>query len=70
MAKYTGTVKHNDLEGGFLELHTDDNEIYRLQGATQVSPGDRVVVEGTVDSGGFGLQMTGPALNVTNITKA
>ena len=31
MAKYTGTVKHNDLEGGFLELHTDGGDVYRLE---------------------------------------
>jgi len=70
MAKYTGTVKHNDLEGGFLELHTDDNEIYRLEGAGSVSPGDRVIVEGSVDAGGFGIQMTSPALKVSKISKA
>ena len=28
--KYMGTVRHNDLEGGFLELVTDKGEIYRL----------------------------------------
>ncbi|MEM6994854.1 MAG: DUF5818 domain-containing protein [Myxococcota bacterium] len=70
MAKYTGTVKHNDLEGGFLELHTDGGDVYRLEGANKLSAGDRVVVEGTVESGGFGIQMSGPSLRVSKATPA
>ena len=30
MPKFTGTIRHNDLEGGFYELHTDNGDIYRL----------------------------------------
>ena len=69
MAKYTGTVRHNDLEGGFYELHTDGGDVYRLEGGgTKLSEGARVQVEGTVDSGGFGIHMTGPSLKVSKVS--
>lgn len=70
MAKFTGTIRHNDLEGGFYELHTDAGDVYRLQGPTKVSAGDRVTVQGAVEGGGFGIQMTGPAINVDSIEPA
>jgi hypothetical protein len=59
MAKYTGTVRHNDLEGGFYELVTDDGTVYRLEGQVDVKAGARVHVHGDVESGGFGIHMTG-----------
>lgn len=67
MASFKGTVRHNDLEGGFFELHTDDGNTYRLQGAKGLSAGAKVVVHGTVESGGFGIQMSGPAINVERV---
>lgn len=70
MAKYTGTVKHNDLEGGFFELHTDGGDIYRLEGGGKVTAGTRVVIEGDIDSGGFGLQMSGPSIKVSKVSPA
>lgn len=70
MPKFTGTVRHNDLEGGFYELHTDDGDVYRLQGASKVSAGDRVTVKGTIDEGGFGIHMTGPSITVDRIDPA
>ncbi len=69
MATFTGTVQHNDLEGGFLQLSTDSGEVYRLEGASGVSAGERVRIEGSVEAGGFGLQMSGPALKVQRIEK-
>lgn len=70
MAKFTGTIRHNDLEGGFFELHTDDGDVYRLQGPAKVNAGDRVTVHGTIEDGGFGIHMTGPSLTVTRIESA
>jgi len=67
MASFKGTVQHNDLEGGFFELRTDDGETYRLQGAKGLSAGQEVLVHGTIESGGFGIHMTGPAINVDKI---
>lgn len=69
MPTYTGTVRRNDLEGGFLELVTDDGDVYRLQGG-QASEGAKVKVTGTVESGGFGIHMSGPALVVEKIEEA
>lgn len=70
MPKFTGTVQHNDLEGGFYELHTDDGDVYRLQGAGKLSAGSRVVVHGKIEEGGFGFQMTGPSIEVTRVESA
>jgi hypothetical protein len=66
MAKFTGVVRKNDLEGGFLELETDDGEVYRLSGATP-AVGARVRVTGKVETGGFGIHMSGPAIEVQKI---
>ena len=70
MAKFTGTVQKNDLEGGFYELRTDDGGTFRLQGGGKVSAGDRVTVHGTIEEGGFGIQMSGPAIKVDRIDPA
>jgi hypothetical protein len=70
MASYTGTIRKNDLEGGFFELVTDDGETYRLEGAGKVTAGERVKVKGTVEEGGFGLHMSGPSLKVSAIERA
>jgi hypothetical protein len=64
--KFTGTVRMNDLEGGFLELVTDDGDVYRLSGASP-AVGKRVRVTGRVERGGFGIHMSGPALEVESI---
>ncbi len=68
MPQFTGTVRHNDLEGGFLELHTDSGDVYRLSGGS-TSAGQRVRVTGRVERGGFGIQMSGPALVVEAVEK-
>lgn len=70
MAKLTGTVRYNDLEGGFFELETDDGDTYRLEGAKDVRAGTRVVVHGEIEEGGFGIHMSGPSIKVTRIETA
>lgn len=70
MAKFTGTVRKNDLEGGFLELATDDGDVYRLEGSVDGDlAGARVRVTGKVESGGFGIHMSGPAISVERVEK-
>jgi hypothetical protein len=64
--QFTGTVRKNDLEGGFLEIVTDDGDVYRLSGASPKA-GQRVRVTGRVERGGFGIHMSGPALEVESI---
>jgi hypothetical protein len=64
--KVTGTVKKNDLEGGFWELVADDGEHYQLRGAGPdlCKEGLRVQIEGAVDKASFGIGMSGPYLDV------
>ena len=66
MSKFTGTVKRNDLEGGFWELHADDGEHYQLSGGDDAlrKNGLRVEVHGHVDQKAVGIGMTGPILAV------
>jgi hypothetical protein len=73
MAKqFIGTVRMNDLEGGFLELATDDGDVYRLDlsGVPAPSVGSHVKVTGSVERGGFGIHMTGPSIEVKKIEPA
>lgn len=72
MATFKGTVKKNDLEGGFWELHTDDGQKYQLQGGDDKlhQEGARVEVEGKVDKAAFGIGMTGPILAVKSFKSA
>jgi hypothetical protein len=71
MAKYTGTVKKNALEGGFWELHADDGERYQIDGgdAGLRSEGAKVEIDGKVDEGAFGIGMTGAILKVKSWKK-
>jgi hypothetical protein len=69
MPSFTGTVRHNDLEGGFLELVTDSGDVYRLNGGSP-AVGDRVEVRGRIERGGFGIHMSGPAISVESIKPA
>ena len=71
MAKYVGTVKRNDLEGGFWELHASDGERYQLRGgdAGLEVEGLEVEIVGKIDRGGLGIGMTGPILEVKSWKK-
>lgn len=70
MASFTGTIRFSALEGGFFELHTDEGTVYRLAGDTKVKDGDRVKVHGRVESGGFGIHMSGPSIEVDRVEPA
>ena len=68
MPKFTGTVRKNDLEGGFLELAADDGTVYRLETDADLSAGAKVTLHGTVEAAGFGIHMTGtPVLIVERV---
>ncbi len=69
MATFTGTVRFNDLEGGFYELVTDKGDAYRLSKCS-AKAGDKVKVQGKLESGGFGIHMTGKSIAVDSIEKA
>lgn len=60
-------MRFNDLEGGFYELVTDKGDVYRLSKCT-AKAGARVKVDGKVESGGFGIHMTGsPSITVKSL---
>jgi hypothetical protein len=68
MATYRGTIRKNDLEGGFWELHAEDGEHYQIQGggdALRVD-GQRVEIKGKVDEEVMTIGMTGPVLDVAS----
>ena len=71
MAKFEGTVRRNDLEGGFWELHATDGEHYQLRAADPdlTVEGLSVEIEGRIDTGGFGIGMSGPILEVRSWKK-
>jgi hypothetical protein len=69
MASFTGTVRYNDLEGGFYELHTDKGDVYRLSSCS-AKDGQQVKVKGKVENAGFGIHMSGPSITVESIEKA
>ena len=68
MSTFVGTVKKNDLEGGFWELVDSNGEHYQLQGgdaALQVE-GQKVEIEGSIESASMGIGMTGSILKVAS----
>ena len=68
MATLTGTVRKNDLEGGFWEIEADDGKVYRLEG--QVTGAGRFKVTGSIQKGGFGIHMSGPAFKIESMEAA
>jgi hypothetical protein len=70
MPKLKGTIRRNDLEGGFWELVSDSGEHYQLRGAAGdlCQDGQRVEVEGKVDKDAFGIGMSAPYLDVKSWT--
>jgi hypothetical protein len=66
MAKYRGTIRKSDLEGGHWQLEADDGTTYTLEGAPAAvtQDGAKVELEGKVDDEAMGFAMTGPTLKV------
>ena len=66
MAKYVGTVRRSDLEGGAWTLVTDQGVVYQLDGgdAGLLTDGARVEVDGAIATGRMGLAMVGDILEV------
>ena len=77
MAKYRGTLRRNDLEGGHWQLVADDGASYVLDQASLGSEGDvtladgvRVEIVGDVARDMLSFAMTGPTLTVKSIKPA
>lgn len=68
MATYRGTIKRNDLEGGFWELHTEKGERYQIRGGgNDLRVQDQQVeIEGRIDKQAMSIGMTGPILDVSS----
>jgi hypothetical protein len=63
-----GTIRKNDLEGGFWELVTDDGDAYQLRGgdAGLRVEGQVVEIEGKVAKDAMGIGMASPILDVAS----
>ena len=72
MAKFRGTIKKNDLEGGFWQLVADDGTTYTLEDAPKdiTVEGARVEIDGAVDRNAMSFTMAGPTLKVKSAKKA
>jgi len=74
MAKFSGILRLNDLEGGHWQLVADDGTEYVLEGAAvdaaKLADGARVEVDGSVDRNVMSFAMTGPTLKVKTIKRA
>jgi hypothetical protein len=66
MAKFHGTVRRSDLEGGHWQLVAEDGTTYVLEGAMRglEQDGAKVEIDGAVDRDAMGIAMTGPTLRV------
>lgn len=71
MAKFRGTIRRSDLEGGHWQLASEDGTTYELDGGgAALQDGARVEIEGAVDKGTMSMAMTGPRLKVRAIKPA
>lgn len=64
--KLTGTVLFRDIEGGVWVLDGDDGRTYEISGGDRNlrKKGQRIEVEGDVDSAALTFAMVGPVLKV------
>ena len=77
MAKFRGTLRRSDLEGGHWQLVTDGGEAYTLEraspgtdGGGTLVDGARVEIVGEVDRQALSFTMTGPTLIVKSVKLA
>lgn len=72
MSTFKGTVKKNDLEGGFWELVDDKGEHYQLKDGDPGLhvEGQEVEVEGSIERSTMGIGMAGSILKVRRWKKA
>jgi len=73
MAKYLGTIRRNDLEGGHWQLVAENGTEYVLDvepGDPALADGAHVEIDGAVDRNALSFAMTGPTLKVKSIRRA
>jgi hypothetical protein len=71
MAKFRGTIRRNDLEGGHWQLVADDGTAYQIDGNDPAlkEEGARVEIDGAVDRQALSFAMTGPILKVKSVQR-
>ena len=71
MAKFSGTIRRSDLEGGHYQLVADDGTVYEVEGADPAlrQEGARVEIDGAVDKDAVSFTMTGPRLKARSVKK-
>jgi hypothetical protein len=71
MAKFRGTIRRNDLEGGHFQLVAEDGTTYEVQGsdAALSEDGAQVEIDGAVDRGAMSIAMTGPILKAKSVRR-
>jgi hypothetical protein len=72
MAKFRGSVRRNDLEGGHWQLVAENGSEYVLDveaGDPALVDGARVEIEGSIEKEDLSFAMTGPTLRVKSIRR-
>ena len=72
MAKFRGTIRRNDLEGGHWQLVAENGSAYVLDvetGDAGLVEGAQVEIDGTIEKNDLSFAMTGPTLRVESIRR-
>jgi len=72
MAKFRGTIRRNDLEGGHWQLVAENGSEYVLDvetGDAALVDGAQVEIDGTIEKTDLSFAMTGPTLRVKSIRR-
>ena len=73
MAKFRGTIRRNDLEGGHWQLVAENGSAYVLDvevGDAGLVDGASVEIDGTIEKNDLSFAMTGPTLRVKSIRRS
>jgi hypothetical protein len=72
MAKFRGTIRRNDLEGGHWQLVAENGSAYVLDvetGDAGLVEGAQVEIDGSIEKNDLSFAMTGPTLRVKSIRR-
>jgi hypothetical protein len=71
MPKLRGTIRRSDLEGGVYQFHSDDGDVFEVEGNDPLlhAEGAKVEIDGQVDKNAMSFTMTGPRLKVKAIKR-
>jgi hypothetical protein len=71
MPKLRGTIRRSDLEGGVYQFHSDDGDVFEVEGNDPLlhAEGAKVEIDGQVDKNAMSFTMTGPRLKVKAVKR-